>query len=569
MLLALSALSAAAAPPATDAAQHPAELVALAKEFRAWRSPASGAIPDYVKEVEQQKQGLTTFRRRLEAINPQSWPVHAKIDYLVLQIEMDSLDFALRVTREVSRNPDFYTSEAVENVTHHVGGRYQMGPGVPVPYDEKRAASIVAALNDTPAIVGQGPKALTEAVPELGGFASRRLEGVQKNYAEFARVVGQHLPEPYKSQIGPAAEKAAAALVTYKAWIDANQSKMKAPFAIGRPAFEWLTKRVAGYPYNTDQILVQAETERARNWAFLQFERQKNRRLPSQGSVLKAPLPPVATNKAYSELKDATDVLTRLWADEYELVTRPDYLGPFRHADVDGVYIEPFGLLGFPTKATAPGTKTEFVVAPDHWFAKVYQEFAKRFDPGVNHPHSDYLGHSFEGAVSKKTTCDFRRPHNTRGDSWVTYMEEVQLQLNYPFVAGPRTREWIYGLSLWRVERLVLAVKLADGTMTPEDSIKYLVQTVPWMDEWKAGDLEAYDPLVRPTFQLTYQLGKFEIYKLMADRMKQLGDKFDLREFHDTLLATGQIPVSLARWELTGDDSEIKYLWERAPVPVR
>jgi hypothetical protein len=262
-------------------------------------------------------------------------------------------------------------------------------------------------------------------------------------------------------------------------------------------------------------------------------------------------------------------VLSRLWAEEHDLFTRPDYLGPFRHSDVDGVYIEPFGLLGFPTKATPVGTKTEFVVPPDHWFAKVYQEFAKRFDPGVNHPHSDYPGHSFESAVSRRTTCELRRGHNTRGDAFVTYMEELQLQLDYPFVAGPRTREWIYGLSLWRVERLVLAVKLADGTMTPEQSIDYLVATVPWMDRWKAGDLEAYDPLIRPTFQLTYQLGKFAIYKLMMDRMRQLGDKFNLQEFHDALLATGQIPISLARWELTGDDSDIKHLWEPTPVPVR
>jgi uncharacterized protein (DUF885 family) len=227
-----------------------------------------------------------------------------------------------------------------------------------------------------------------------------------------------------------------------------------------------------------------------------------------------------------------------------------------------------FGLLGFPTEPLAPGTKTEFMVEPDHMFAQVYQEFAKWMDPGINHPHSDYPGHTFEGVVSRKTTCELRRGHNSRFDAWTFYMEDLMLQLDYPFVRGPRVREWMYGIMLWRAERLVVGVKLADGSMTPKEAEDHLIETVPWMDSFKAKQMEVWDSLASPGFTIKYQIPKYEIYKLLRDRMRQLGDKFDLREFHDDFLRTGQIAVSLARWEMAGIDDDVKHLWKRTPIPL-
>jgi uncharacterized protein (DUF885 family) len=51
--------------------------------------------------------------------------------------------------------------------------------------------------------------------------------------------------------------------------------------------------------------------------------------------------------------------------------------------------------------------------------------------------------------------------------------------------------------------------------------------------------------------------GKNEIERLMADRAMQLGDSFNMREFMDRFLASGMIPLSLTRWEMTGFDDKI------------
>lgn len=311
----------------TARAQTPADLLNLAKEFRAWRRGDPNAPADFAARAAEERKLLPEWRRKFETLKKDDWPVAVKVDYLVLQSELNDLDFDLNVTREVSRNPDFYLNQASRGVSRNIGGRYQMGPGVTVPYDARRADAILAGLKRTSAIVEQAKKNLTEAVPEMADMTIERLEGVRKNYGEFARVVGPHLPEPQRSQLGPAADEAGAALEGYREWLVASRPKMTAPYLWGKKNFEWYVNRVLMMPYNSEQLLMQAEMERDRGWTFLQYEQQKNRHLPK--------IEVAKNNREYSEWKDATDVLARLWAEEHDLFTRPDFLGPMRDEDGD------------------------------------------------------------------------------------------------------------------------------------------------------------------------------------------------------------------------------------------
>lgn len=248
------------------------------------------------------------------------------------------------------------------------------------------------------------------------------------------------------------------------------------------------------------------------------------------------------------------------------MFTKPDYIGPMRDRE-GGVWIEPFGMMAFPTDPIPAGQKVEFLVEPDHWFNTIYWEVGHRLDPGTNHPHSDYPGHTFERAVSGRTTCELRRDHRTRGDAWTYYMEDVQLQLDYPFVRGPRVREWMYGLLIMRAERVHVAVKFAAGEMTPQQVADHFMKTVPGMEPHVATKHEVWRKFVDPAQVMSYQVGRTQVYRLMADRQKQLGDKFSLKAFNDALLATGQIPVALARYELTGLDDEMTVFLQKDPLP--
>ena len=548
--------------------EHPAELADLAAEYRAWRGEGSGGVPDYVARDRQRSKRLADFKERLAAIDPGTWPVHAQVDYLVIQIEMDRQDFELRVLRQPTRNPDFYVSTALRGVTRFIGGRYQDGDGIQAPYGEERGAAIIDGLRQTRVILGQALGALVEGAPEMADMAIERLEGIKAKYDRFVEILSPRMPDSQRAELAEAADVAATAMANYRDWLMEARVDMTGAYAIGAPAFEWLVQNVLVFSYTNDQLLQQAEMERSRNWAFLQFERQKNKNLARPGKVASdIPSRKAKTNDEYTEWNDATDVLTRLWAEEIELFTRPDYIGPMRHGENLGYYLDPFGFMAFPVEDRPEGFEREFLVEADSSYTDIYWNVGHRLDPGTNHQHSHYPGHTFEGEVSGRTTCALRRPHNTRGDAWPYYLEEIGLQTEYPFVRGDLVREAMYGLAIMRAERVYVAVKFADGSMTPDEAAAHMMETVPWMEPYVARQHEVWRKFTRPAQVLTYQVGKFEIYKLMSDRMQQLGDDFDFRGFHDELLATGQIPIALARWEMAGVDDDVAHLWNRPPIP--
>ena len=55
-----------------------------------------------------------------------------------------------------------------------------------------------------------------------------------------------------------------------------------------------------------------------------------------------------------------------------------------------------------------------------------------------------------------------------------------------------------------------------------------------------------------PGQAITYQIGKLQIMKFLADARMQQGDKFSLRNFHDFVWKNGNVPISLQRWEYLG-----------------
>ena len=83
------------------------------------------------------------------------------------------------------------------------------------------------------------------------------------------------------------------------------------------------------------------------------------------------------------------------------------------------------------------------------------------------------------------------------------------------------------------------------------------MERTPWLDEDVARvDAEIY--LRRPPgYGLGYTVGMLQMQHLLADRKMQLGDEFNLKDFHDTFMAAGRLPVSLIRWEMTGLDDEV------------
>ena len=143
----------------------------------------------------------------------------------------------------------------------------------------------------------------------------------------------------------------------------------------------------------------------------------------------------------------------------------------------------------------------------------------------------------------------------SRTEGLATGWEEMMMHAGM-FDARPRTRELIYILLAQRAARALGDLKMHGERASIETTATFTAAHTPrgWLR--LDGNLVRFEQhlyLQQPGYGISYVVGKIEIEKLLADRRRQLGDGFTMTRFVDELDAAGLIPISLLRWELTGE----------------
>jgi uncharacterized protein (DUF885 family) len=116
-----------------------------------------------------------------------------------------------------------------------------------------------------------------------------------------------------------------------------------------------------------------------------------------------------------------------------------------------------------------------------------------------------------------------------------------------------------------RALRVIVDVNLVTGAFSHADAVRFFVERVP-MDAATATE-ESAMYVATPGLAMSYNVGKHEVQRLVADAAVSEGPRFDLRRFHDRLWENGNVPVSLLRWELLGDRSDVDVLDAAPPLP--
>ncbi len=137
------------------------------------------------------------------------------------------------------------------------------------------------------------------------------------------------------------------------------------------------------------------------------------------------------------------------------------------------------------------------------------------------------------------------------------YNEEMMLATGL-FDDDPQTREIICSFMRLRALRVVVDVRLAVGELDIPAAAAFLEREVP-MDAATAAHEAAFFAST-PGQAMTYQVGKTQILRLLADAKASAGPDFDLQAFHDRLWLEGNVPLALQRWELLDDSSELDAL---------
>ena len=160
--------------------------------------------------------------------------------------------------------------------------------------------------------------------------------------------------------------------------------------------------------------------------------------------------------------------------------------------------------------------------------------------------HEGVPGHHWQISTAEelKDLPQFRKviPFTAYAEGWALYCEWLAKQAgwhdNDPFGDLGRLRD-----ELFRAVRLVVDTGIHAKRWTREQAIVYMREKTGMDEKEVKSEIERY--IVAPGRACAYKVGMLKIQELRARAEKELGDKFDQREFHETVLKNGALPLEI------------------------
>jgi uncharacterized protein (DUF885 family) len=544
----------------TPSKTESAAMRSLADEFFTWRAVTQPVTGDDVARVERpagwapdvspgalarEAEKLAEFRKRFSGLKPEVWPTADRVDYLLLRSAIERVDWELSVLRLPRRDPRFYYDQTVGALFEQLTQ--------PPPFTEARTRNILACVEAIPATLGHARVNLTEPVGPFADVALAGLGGIADRFARVSRSLAPLLPEAQRGRFEAAMHTAGAALAEYAAWLRTTRPAMNPRVAVGREAYEHFLKYIALIPYSSDDLLRMGQLEWNRAVAFEAYAAQRNRNVPPARLFANAAEQAAATASEEEKI--------RRFLVEKAILDVPPWMGHYRRPKIPE-YLEALGYSGVPDDLTGPSRLGQDATSynPEPSPNLGFFGLASAQDPRPIIVHEGVPGHFFQLALSWANPDPIRRHYFDSGsvEGIGFYAEEVMLQFGL-FDDAPHTLEIIYRFMRLRALRVTADIKLARGDFSIDEAAKYLATTVP-MDEATARQEAAFFA-GNPGQAISYQIGKLQILKLIADARTRQGSKFDLKALHNSLWQNANVPIALQRWELLGEDDEIRRLW--------
>ena len=159
--------------------------------------------------------------------------------------------------------------------------------------------------------------------------------------------------------------------------------------------------------------------------------------------------------------------------------------------------------------------------------------------------HEGAPGHHFQLALQQEMDDlpAFRKfgGYGAYIEGWALYAERVAKEMGFyedPYEDLGRLQN-----EIWRAVRLVVDTGLHAKQWTREEAINYFQQNTPLSLGDSTTEVERY--IARPGQALSYKIGMLKIQELRAKAEIELDDKFDIRDFHNTILQNGAVPLPI------------------------
>ncbi len=186
---------------------------------------------------------------------------------------------------------------------------------------------------------------------------------------------------------------------------------------------------------------------------------------------------------------------------------------------------------------TRPGIYYIAVADPEHRSRAIQQSVLY---------HETYPGHHLQGAIALELG-DRVHPiarylwNSGYGEGWALYSERLADELG--LYSGPLDRMGLLSDQAARAARLVIDSGIHTKGWTRQQSVDYMLANTAWAPTDIESEVNRY--IAWPGQANAYMLGMLEIRRLRERAEAELGEKFDLRAFHDRVLEKGSITLPM------------------------
>ncbi|TXB67362.1 DUF885 domain-containing protein [Vicingus serpentipes] len=159
--------------------------------------------------------------------------------------------------------------------------------------------------------------------------------------------------------------------------------------------------------------------------------------------------------------------------------------------------------------------------------------------------HEGIPGHHMQGSIAQELTDlpEFRKysGYTSYSEGWGLYCELLPKEMG--FYQDPYSDFGRLAMELWRACRLVVDAGIHQKRWTREEAIAFLMENTPNSENSCTKAIERY--IVMPGQATAYKVGMLHILKMREKAKTALGDKFDIRQFHDIFLRSGGVPLEI------------------------
>ena len=238
-------------------------------------------------------------------------------------------------------------------------------------------------------------------------------------------------------------------------------------------------------------------------------------------------------------IADATADIDRIKAE------LPNYFGILPKADLVVKRVEAFREQDGAAQHYFPGTPDG--TRPGIYYAHLSDMTAMpKRELEVIAYHEGIPGHHMQIAIAQELTGvpQFRTQANftAYAEGWGLYSEWLAKEMPGTY-DDPYSDFGRLGSEIWRAIRLVIDTGLHSKGWTEEQAVQYFLENAAITETQARSEVQRY--IVMPGQATAYKIGMIKIQELRAKAEAELGDTFDIRGFHDTVLGGGALPLEL------------------------